>query len=133
MIVFLDLLLIEQLDLFTLLVQPHHFLLLEFAFGVLILDVLLLPLEIVNLGDELLVLAHDAFVVGFVELDVLLELFLEALHGGLEVGPLLDELLLLVDALHLLFAFFLNVFAIDLDDLRLESLIVLSSEIVTWM
>ena len=49
------------------------------------------------------------------------------------MGSFLDELLLLVDALHLLFAFLLNVLAVDFYDLGLEPFIVLYNKKGTLM
>jgi hypothetical protein len=133
MVIIFDLLLVKLLGFLLLLMQPQHFLFLEFPFGVLVFNVLLLPLEIVYLCDQLFVLAHDALVISLVELNIFLELFLEAFHCGLEVRSFFDELFLLVDALHLLFAFFLNILTVYFYDLGFQPFIVLNQSKLTLM
>jgi hypothetical protein len=85
---------------------------LHLSFGVLILQVFLLPLEIIDLCNEFFVLTHDSLVVSLVKLDVLFELLLETFDSRLKMCSFLDELSLLVDAFHLFLAFLLHVLSI---------------------
>lgn len=133
MIIVLDFPLVELLDFLAFLMESQHLLLLQLPFGVLVFNVLLLALEIVDFCDQFLVLAHDAFIIGLMEFYIFLELLLEALDSGLKMGPFLDKFFLLVDALHLLFALFLDVLPVDLYYLRLQSFIVLNRKTVTLM
>jgi len=49
------------------------------------------------------------------------------------MGSFLDELLLLIDALHLLFVLLLHIFSVKFDNFRLQILIILSETIITLM
>jgi hypothetical protein len=71
-------------------------------------------------------LTHDPLVVCLMQLDILLELLLQSLDSGLEMGSFFDELFLLVDPLHLFFGLLLNVFSIDLNNLGFEAFVILN-------
>lgn len=49
----------------------------DFLFHGLVLQVFLLPLQVIDFADEFFVLAHDPLVVGLMQFDTLLELLLQ--------------------------------------------------------
>lgn len=133
MVEFLHKFLVQNLGLFSFLMESHGPFFLEFSLGVFVLQVLLFSLQVVDLRDEFFILAHDALIISLMQLDALLELFFESLDSGLEMRTFLDELLLLVDAFHLLLVLFLDVFAVDLYNLGLEAFVVLNKGMLTLM
>lgn len=113
--------------------QLHGSLFLKFSLGVFVLQILLLPLQIVDFRNQFLVLTHNALVVSLMQLDALLELLLQPLHCRLQVRSLFDEFFLLIDAFHLLLVLFLDVFAINLYYLGLQTFVILSKRKFTLM
>lgn len=53
------------------------------------------------------------------------ELLFQSFNCGLQVGSFFDELFLLVNAVHFFLIFFLNVFAVNLNDFGFQSFVVL--------
>lgn len=113
--------------------KSHGPFLLEFSFGIFILQILLFSLQVVDLRNQFLILAHDALIIRLMQFYTLLELFLKALDGRLKMRSFLNELLLLVDSLHLFFVLLLDVLSVDLDNLRLETFVILNRGILTLM
>ena len=133
MVVLLDLLLVEQLNFFLLLVESHHLFLQNLLLGMFVFNVFFISLQIINLSNELLVLTHDPFVVCFMEFDVLFELFLEPFDSGLKMCSLFDELFLLVNPFHLLLALLFYILPVDFYDFGLQSFIILHRCTITVM
>lgn len=101
-----------------------HFLY-DLPFTVFVFNVLLLSLQIIDLTDKLLILTHDSLVVSLMKIDGFFELLLQSFDSRLQMGSLFDELLLLVNTVHFLFVFLLNVFSVNFNYFELECLVVL--------
>jgi hypothetical protein len=74
-------------------------------------------------------LTHDTLIVGFMQVNRFFEFFFQSLHCWLKMGPLLDELFLLIDTIHFLLVFLLDIFAVNFNNFWLEGFIVLRLKI----
>jgi len=70
-------------------------------------------------------LAHDTLVISFMKINRFFELFFKAFHCRLKMGSFFDEFFLLINAIHLLFVFLLNIFSIDFDNFRFQRFVIL--------